>query len=219
MKKIRILLADDHALFRYGIRALLDKQDDIEVVGEAVDGQEAITKVQKLRPDVVLMDIAMPGATGLEATRQIKTTSPDIYILILTMLEDEHYFFQSIQAGALGFILKGAMPEELLAAVRTVADGQAYLHGSLSKKLMKEYLNQAQTDEQATGAKALTDREQQVVRLISDGRTGKEIASALEISVHTVERHRQNVMAKLGLRTRAELIKYAIRKGLIEADS
>ena len=219
MARIRILLADDHSVVRAGLCALLTQQPDMEVVGEAMDGRDAILKVQELRPDVVVMDIAMPGTTGLEATRQIKIECPDVHILLLTMFADEQHFFQSIHAGASGFIVKEAMPEELLAAVRTVADGQVYLNGSLTKNLVSEFLNHAQTDEHAAGAKALTDREQQVVRLISEGQTGKEIARALAISAHTVERHRQNIMAKLGLHTRADLVKYAIRKGLIEADS
>lgn len=219
MTRIRILLAEDHALVRAGIRALLERQTDMEVVGEAADGEEAMQKVTELRPDVVVMDIAMPGVTGLEATRRIKARFPDIRILTLTMLEDERYFFESIQAGASGFILKGALPDELLVAVRTVAQGQVYLYRSLNQKLLAEHLNQAVPDEAVAAAKALTDRELQVVRLISAGRTARQIAELLEISANTVERHRQNIMAKLGLHRRAELIKYALRKGLIEADS
>jgi len=217
MTRIRILLAEDHALVRAGIRALLERQPDMEVVGEAADGDEAIRKVGELRPDVVVMDIAMPGITGLEATRQIKARFPDVRILTLTMLEDQRYFFESIQAGACGFIVKGAMPDELLAAVQTVAQGQVYLYRSLNQKLLDEYLDQAILDQAAI--KVLTDRELQVVRLISAGRTGKQIAEALEISANTAERHRQNIMAKLGLHKRADLIKYAVRKGLIQRDS
>jgi two-component system, NarL family, response regulator NreC len=217
MTRIRILLAEDHGLVRAGIRALLERQPDMEVVGEAADGDEAIRKVGELRPDVVVMDIAMPGTTGLEATRQIKARFPDVRILILTMLEDQRYFFESIQAGACGFIVKGAMPDELLSAVQTVAQGQVYLYRSLNQKLLDEYLDQAILDQAAI--KALTERELQVVRLISAGRTGKQIAEALEISANTAERHRQNIMAKLGLHKRADLIKYAVRKGLIQRDS
>jgi two-component system response regulator NreC len=218
MARIRILLAEDHTLVRAGIRALLERQPDMEVVGEAADGQEAIKKVQKLRPDVVVMDIAMPGTTGLEATQCIKAESPDVGILILTMLEDERYFFHSIQAGASGFIAKGALPDELLVAVRAVAEGQVYLCPSLNKKLVEEYFNHAQSDATVVPPKSLTDRQQQVLRLISEGRTGREIADLLGISINTVERHRQDMMAKLCLHNRAELIKYAIRKGLIDAD-
>jgi two-component system, NarL family, response regulator NreC len=218
MPRIRILLADDHALVRAGIRSLLEQQPDMEVVGEAANGQEAIESVCDLRPDVVIMDIAMPGTTGLEATRHIKSRLPEVRILTLTMLEDERYFFQSIHAGASGFIVKGALPEEFLVAVRTVAAKQVYLYPSLNKKLVEEYLSCAHADPTGTAPKALTDREQQVVRLIAEGRTRREIADQLGISPNTVERHRQNVMAKLDLHNRAALVKYAIRKGLIEVD-
>lgn len=218
MPRIRILLAEDHALVRAGIRSLLEQQPDMEVVGEAANGQEAIQEVQTLRPDVVIMDIAMPGITGLEATRQIKATFPNVRILTLTMHEDERYFFQSIHAGASGFIVKGALPEEFLVAVRAVAEKQVYLYPSLNKRLVEEYLNYAQAGASEAPAKGLTDREQQVVRLIAEGRTRREIAERLSISPNTVERHRQNVMAKLDLHNRAALVKYAIRKGLIEVD-
>jgi two-component system response regulator NreC len=218
MARIRILLAEDHTLVRAGIRSLLERQPDMEVVSEAADGDEAIQKVRELRPDVVVMDIAMPGMTGLEATQHIKAKSPEVHVLILTMLEDERYFFQSIQGGASGFILKGALPDELLVAVRAVAQGQVYLYPSLNKKLVEEYFHHAQADATAVAPKTLTERQQQVVRLISEGRTGREIADLLGISINTVERHRQDVMAKLCLHNRAELIKYAIRKGLIEND-
>ncbi len=143
MKKIRILLVDDHTLMRAGIRALLEKQNDMKVAGEAADGQEALQKVAKLRPDVVLMDIAMPGMDGTEATKQIKSQYPSVQILALTMLEDERYFFQIVQAGASGFIAKGALPDELLLAVRAVAAGNVYLYPSVAKHLVGEYLSQA----------------------------------------------------------------------------
>lgn len=219
MARIRILLADDHTLVRAGIRALLERQPDMEVVGEAGDGQEAIQKVRKLRPDVVVMDLAAPGTTGLEATQRLKTESPHVHILRLTVLEDERYFFQSIQAGASGFIAKSALPDEFFTAVRAVAQGQVYMYPSLSKKLVDEYLDQAQPDVHGQGSKALSGRELQVVRLISAARTSPEIASILGISPNTVERHRQNVMAKLGLHNRIELVKYALRKGLVENDT
>ncbi len=219
MTRTRILLADDHALVRAGFRALLEKQTDMEVVGEAADGEEAERKVMELRPDVVIMDIAMPGSGGLEATRRIKAQAPEVRILALTMLEDDRYFFESIQAGASGFILKGALPADLLTAVRTVADGQVYLYSSLCQKLVNEYLEHVQPTKPMIADQGLTEREQQVVCLLSQGQTGKEIAKALGISAHTVERHRQNVMAKLGLHNRAELVRYAVAKGLIEAQA
>ena len=219
MKKTRILLADDHALVRAGFRALMEKQDDLEVVGEAADGQEALQKVAELRPDVVVMDIAMPGMDGVEATKRIKSQYPDIHILALTMLEDERYFFQIVQAGASGFIIKGVLPDELLSAVRSVAEGKVYLYSSLAKTLVGEYLSQADLDGAAATGNGLTDREQQILRLIAQERTGKEIAKQLQISSRTVDRHRDNLMAKLNLHSRVALVKYAIRKGLIDSDS
>ncbi len=190
----------------------------MEVVGEAADGQEALQKAAELGPDVVLMDIAMPGMDGTEATKQIKSQYPSVRILALSMLEDERYFFQIVQAGASGFIAKGALPSELLLAVRAVAEGNIYLYASLAKHLVDEYLSQAKVNGAATSVARLTHREQQIVRLISQGRTAKEIGDLLTISANTVERHRQNLMAKLNLHKRTDLLKYAIRKGLVDAD-
>lgn len=217
MGKIRILLADDHAILRAGVRMLLESQPDMEVVGEAGDGLETIQKVRKLHPDVVVMDIAMPGLSGLEATQRIKTECPEVQVLTLTMYEDERYFFRVIQAGASGYVVKGAPPSDLIAAIRSVSQGHAYLYPSLAKKMIDDYLGRAKEG----GREAyddLTDREREVLRLIAEGRTGKEISDLLYISVHTVERHRQNLMAKLDLHNRTALIKYAIRKGLIEIE-
>jgi two-component system, NarL family, response regulator NreC len=219
MKKTRILLADDHALVRAGIRALLEKQNDMEIVGEAADGQEALDKVAELQPDVIVMDIAMPGMGGMEATKRIKSQYPHVQVLALTMLDDERYFFEIIQAGASGFIVKGALPAELLVAVRAVADGNVYLYPTVAKNLVGEYLSEANGNGAAVVADELTDREQQILQMISQGRTGKEIAGRLEISARTVDRHRENVMAKLNLHSRAALVKYAVRKGLIDNDT
>jgi two-component system response regulator NreC len=219
MKKTRILLADDHALLRAGIRALLEKQDDMEIVGEAADGREALQKIAELQPDVIVMDIAMPGMGGIEATKRIKSQYPHVQVLALTMLEDERYFFEIIQAGASGFIVKGALPDEFLSAVRAVAEGKVYLYPALAKNLLQESANQSDFDGASLTADGLTDREQEVLRLISEERTGKEIANLLQISIRTVDRHRENLMAKLNLHNRAALVKYAIRKGLIDNDA
>lgn len=216
MAKIRILLVDDHAIVRAGLRLLLESQPDMEVVGEATDGTEAFRKARELRPDVVVMDIAMPGLSGLEATSQIKAECPDAQVLALTMHQDERYFFQMLHAGASGYVVKGAPPADLIAAVRSVHQGQAYLYPSLARKLLDDYLTRSKEGGEADD---LTDREREVLRLIAEGLTGKEIAELLSLSVHTVERHRQNIMAKLRLHSRAELIKYAIRKGLIELEA
>ncbi|MBI2940385.1 MAG: response regulator transcription factor [Chloroflexi bacterium] len=218
MKKIRILLADDHAIVRAGLRLLLESQPDLEVVGEAADGRETVQRVRELHPDVVVMDIAMPDLNGLEATRRIKQDDPQVQILALTMHENERYFFQMIHAGASGYVVKGAPPSDFLQAVRSVHQGQAYLYPSLAKKLLEEYLSSRARDDREV-SDDLTDREREVLRLIAEGKTGKEIAELLTLSVHTVERHRQNIMGKLQLHNRAELTRYAIRKGLIDLEA
>jgi two-component system response regulator NreC len=217
--KTRILLADDHALIRAGIRALLEKQDDMEVVGEAADGREAVQQVAELGPDLVLMDIAMPGMDGIAATKGIKSRHPGVQILAITMIEDERYFFQIVQAGASGFIAKGALPDELLSAIRTVAAGNVYLYSSLAKALLDESLGNADPAGPDPRAARLTDREQDILRLLSEGRTIKEIADVLNIGARTVDRHRGNLMVKLKLQNRAALLKYAITKGLIVNDA
>ncbi|MBI3978553.1 MAG: response regulator transcription factor [Chloroflexi bacterium] len=217
MKTIRILLADDHAILRVGLRLLLESQPDMAVVGEAADGRETIQKVRELSPDVVVMDISMPEMNGLEATRRIREEYPQAQILALTIHEDERYFFEMLRAGAAGYVVKGAPPSDLLAAIRSVDQGQAYLYPSLAKKLLLEYVSLAREGREPH--EDLTDREREVLRLLAGGRTAREIADVLSLSFHTVERHRQNIMGKLGLRNRAELIKYAIRKGLIELET
>jgi len=218
MAKTRILLVDDHAIVRAGIRTLLEKQSDMEVVDEAADGREAIEKARELRPDVVVMDIVMPGIGGLEATRLVKTECPEVRILALTMHEDERYFFQALHAGASGYVVKGAPPADFIAAIRSVAEGQAHLGPALTRKLIDDYLSRGEEASDRETHDDLTDREREVLRLIAEGQTGKQIAKQLCISVHTVERHRQNLMAKLDLHNRTALIKYAIRKKLIELD-
>ncbi|NOX55882.1 MAG: response regulator transcription factor [Planctomycetes bacterium] len=218
MDRIRILLVDDHSVVRAGLRMLLESQPDMEVVGEAEDGRAAIEKTNELRPDIVVMDIAMPEISGLEATERIKAEHPDVKILTLTMHEDERYFFRALHAGASGYMAKGAPPEDFVSAVRAIAQGQAYIYPALTKKLLDEYLTRSSEKAAAEPDDGLTKREREVLRLIADGYTSREIGEMLGISPHTVERHRQNTMAKLGLHSRAELIKYAIRKGLIELD-
>ena len=177
MKPIRILLADDHTLMRAGIRALLEKQDDMEVVGEAAEGREALQKTVTLHPDVVLMDIAMPGMDGIETTKCVKGQAPDVQILALTMLEDERYFFQIVQAGASGFLIKGALPDELLSAVRAVAAGNVYLYPALAKSLAGEYLSQTKVDGEVPAADRLTDREREILRLIPKTEPAKRLPS------------------------------------------
>lgn len=218
MSKIRVLVADDHAIVRAGVRLLLESQSDMEVVGEAVDGRQAVEMVRELKPDLVLMDVAMPGMNGLEATQRIKESFPRVQVLALTMHEDERYFFQILQLGASGYVVKGASPADLLAAVRAVAQGQAYLYPSVAKQLLDDYLKRVEAGEEQDSYDGLSEREREVLRLIAEGKTSRSIADELVLSVNTVERHRANIMGKLSLHSRTDLIKYAIRKGLIAFD-
>ena len=215
---VRVLIADDHDIVRAGIRMLLDAQPDIEVVGEARDGIEVVSMAASLEPDVILMDISMPGATGIEATRRIKETGSKSEIVGLTMHAEDRYFFQLLQAGASGYVVKGAAPNELLDAVRAASRGEAYIHPSLQRKLIGDYVARAEGAGQGSTLQNLTERELEVLRLIVDGMTSREIAESLVISPNTVERHRQNIMTKLGLHNRAELVRYAISKGLVEVE-
>jgi len=213
---IRVLVVDDHALFRQGIVSLLDSQTDIEVVGQAGDAQGAMEAALRLLPDILLMDIAMPGITGLDATREIKDRCPNVQILILTIHDREDYLYQALRAGASGYVLKGADINDLLTAVRTAHKGEIYLYPSVTKQLVGEYLRQARSGEDPAAHDPLSDREREILRFIADGRTTPEIATALFLSPHTVQSHRDHIMAKLDLHSKAALIKYAIAKGLIE---
>ncbi len=218
MEKIRVLIVDDHAVVRAGLRLLLDSQPDIQVVGEAPDGREGLALAQKLRPNVVLMDIAMPGMGGVEATQAIKKTCPQVQVLALTMHEDAPYFFRMLQAGASGYVLKGADPSELLSAIRAVAQDKAYLFPSLARKLLDDYLERLEVGEEKDSYARLTTREKEVLKLIGEGYTSREIAEMLFLSINTVERHRTNIMDKLGMHNKSQLIKFAIRKGLVKLE-
>lgn len=212
MKNIRILLVDDHAVVRMGLSMLLNNQRDMEVVAEASEGNEGITKAVELQPDVVIMDLSMPhGKDGLSATSDLKKLMPNIAILILTMHDDEEYLFRAIQAGASGSILKSAPHEELVAAIRSVASGNAYLNPSATKRLMEEYLKQENSD----SFSLLSEREKEVLTLIAKGFSNKEIGEQLMISVKTVETHKGKVMEKLKMKTRPELVAFALKKGLL----
>jgi two-component system response regulator NreC len=217
MTAVRVLLVDDHKLVRAGIRRLLDAEPDLEVIGEATNGHEALVLIGQLAPDVVLLDVAMPGLGGLEALRQLRANGSPARVLVLTMLDDEAYVFQAIQAGADGYVLKDAEPAELLAAVRAVARGAAYLHPAIARPLLQDYLRRVEASGELHHG--LTEREREVLRLTAAGRTAREIAAALHVSPSTVERHRSNLMAKLKLHNRAELIRYALERGLLEPES
>jgi two-component system response regulator NreC len=214
--KIRLLLVDDHQVVRSGLRMLLASESDVEIVGEAGTAREAIEAVRRLQPTVVLMDIGLPDMSGIEATREIKRTNPEIAVLALTIHEDEEYFFKMLEVGAGGYVPKRAAPEELLTAIRAAAAGEVYLYPSMAKLLVKDYLSQDHSTDAASTLDGLTDREQEVLRYLADGIANEEIATALVISIKTVARHRENIMQKLGLHSRAELVRYAIRKGIIK---
>jgi len=218
MSKIRVLVVDDHAILRDGISALLALQEDIEVVGEAAEGREAIEKARQLAPDVVIMDIAMPLMDGLEATRTIRKENPKTRVLILTQYDNKEYVSSSLKVGASGCVPKRAVAAELVSAIRSVHRGDSYLHPSVAKTLIEDYLQRVESADGRDAYDRLTSREREVLKLVAEGRTNREIGDLLCISVKTVLGHRTNVMEKLDIHNRTELIKYAIRKGLIEVD-
>lgn len=215
MHKIRILIADDHTILRDGIRALLEHEADMVVVGEAEDGRSVVKMTKELKPDVVLMDIALPLLNGLEATRQIKVCCPQIKVLILSMHENEEYIRQALATGAMGYILKDAAARDLLGAIRAVDRGEAVLSPAITRLVIEDYLRWGDLN-QVQEHDSLSPREREVLQLIAEGYTNKEIAEILMISIKTVQTHRANLMAKLDLHDRGELIKYAIQKKIIE---
>jgi len=215
MRKIRIFLADDHLILREGIRLLLEKVPDIEMVGEADDGEEAVTGVEQLMPDVVLMDITMPRLNGLEATRQIKQKHPQIKVLILTMHETDQYLSEMLEAGASGYIVKATNSIELISAIRAVNQGDVHLYPSIARMLVEDYLQRVSAGEEKVSYNGLTPREREILRYIAEGMQNREIGDLLSISVRTVQAHRTNLMDKLGAHDRTELVKYAIRRGII----
>ncbi len=214
---MRLLLVDDHAVMRSGLRMLLNAEPDVEIVGEASTAAEAMETASTVKPDVILMDIGLPDLSGIDATREIKKKYPEIAIVALTIHEDEEYFFKMLEAGASGYVPKRAAPEELLIAIRAAAAGQVYLYPSLAKLLVKDYLSQDHPAEEKANLDGLTDREHEVLTYLAEGANNDKIAAELIISPKTVERHRENIMRKLNMHSRAELVRYAIRKGIIKA--
>ena len=214
MDKIKILVVDDHAVMRDGIRALLAVHDDFEIVGEASEGKEAIDKAQELVPDVIVMDISMLGLEGLEATRRIVKRNQKAKIIILTQHNNKEYTISAIKAGAVGFVPKRALSSELVSAIRAVQHGDSFLYPSAATALIQDYLQQAEEEP----LDRLTSREREIFKLIAEGSTSREISDMLFISLKTVLGHRTKIMKKLDLSNRTELIKYAIRKGLINMD-
>lgn len=212
-RQIRVLIVDDHTIVRSGLRLLLEDEPDIDVVGEAVNGREAQQLAASLRPDVILMDISMPEVDGVEATRHIKAHWPDINILVLTMHRTDDFFFDVLRAGASGYVLKGAETEELINAVRIVGRGEVFLYPTMAQKLVQSYLDQGSREPDLEPL--LSPREKEVLFLLVDGYSNKEIAEKLVVSASTVHTHRSNLMNKLGLSSRRELIQYARQSGLM----
>jgi len=206
---MRVLIADDHGIVRSGLRLLLERQPDIEVVGEAADGAEARELAVRERPDLAILDVKMPKLTGLQATREIREQAPQTAVLILSMHDDERYLFEALRAGAAGYVLKRAADQDLVDAVRAAVRGEPFLNADAQQALIREFLERGEQPE-------LTPREQEVVKLIAEAHTNKEIAEILHLSEKTVENHRSNAMRKLGMRDRVELVRYAIRRGMIE---
>jgi DNA-binding NarL/FixJ family response regulator len=217
VRRIRVVIADDHAIVREGVRMILSAHEDIQVVGEASGGAEAVAMAQSLHPDVVVMDISMPGMNGIEATQRIRQQATDVTVLALTMHEDDHYVFQLLRAGAAGYVLKRAAATDLVDAVRASARGEAFLYPSAAKGVVEDYLRRMSRGEaERRPYDGLTEREREVLALIAEGHTNAEIAGRLYISIKTVQTHRAHIFEKLGLHDRTELVRYAIRVGLID---
>ncbi len=214
-RKARILLADDHALVRRGVRMILDEQPDLEVVAEAGDGAEAVALLRTTAVDLAVLDVAMPRLTGLQAAREISRMSRPPRMLMLTMHDNEQYFFESLRVGASGYVLKSVADRDLVDACHAALRGESFLYPGAESVLVRDYLERIDRGERLPRA-VLTPREDEVVKLIAEGYSSREIARTLVISVRTVERHRENILGKLGMRDRTELTRYAIRVGLIE---
>lgn len=213
---IRLMLVDDHQVVRSGLRMLLASESDIDIIGEAGTAEEAIASILDIKPDVVLMDIGLPDKSGIEATKEIKAKLPDVAVVALTIHEDAEYFFKMLDAGASGYVPKRAAPEELVSAIQSAANGEVYLYPSLAKLLVRDYLA-GDSEDKKNQKDGLTEREHEVLILLAEGASNDEIGKQLVISPKTVARHRENIMHKLNLHSRTELVRYAIRKGIIQA--
>jgi two-component system, NarL family, response regulator NreC len=216
MAKIRLLLVDDHAIVRSGLRMLLENEADLVLIGEAGNGQQALDLADRLTPDVVIMDITLPDMSGIEVTRRLKQAHPKMAVVALTIHEDQQYFFEMLRVGASAYVPKRAAPDDLIAAIHAASRGETYIYPSLAKLLVSDFLERVGDGEETAAISELTPREQEVLSLLAEGKTNDEIAGELVISPHTVARHREHLMGKLGLHNRSELVKYAIRKGLIK---
>jgi two-component system response regulator NreC len=231
MKKIRLVLVDDHEVVRAGLKSFLQTQEDFEVVGEAGDGEQAVQVAMQARPDVILMDITMPHVDGMEATRRLRVLCPDCLVLALTVHDDKQYFMEMLSAGASGYITKQAAPDDLISAIRCVASGQIYLQPALARWLLEDYQrlvgqmgvpasrskHEAEEGE-AVGLEALSLRERQVLEMVAQGASNQQIGENLDLSPKTIARHRERIMNKLNMHSRTELVKFAIRSGLVKLD-
>ena len=213
--KTRILVADDHAIVRQGLRLILDGQPDMEVVGEAGDGAESVQLAQELDPHLTVLDVSMPRLTGIQAAHQLSRLAPGVRILMLSMHDNEQYFFEALRAGASGYVLKSAVDRDLLEGCRAAMRGEPFFYAGAVRALVRDHLERARQGERLSGD-PLTERELEIVKLIAEGHTSRQIAELLFISERTVERHRENILEKLDMRDRVELTRYAIRRGLIE---
>jgi two-component system response regulator NreC len=225
MSKIRLMLVDDHQVVRTGLKSFLQTQPDLEVIAEANNGQEAITIALETRPDIVIMDISMPEMDGLEATRRLKEQWPQVVVLALTVHEDKLYFMKMLEAGASGYLTKQAASDELIQAIHTVANGHIYLQPALARWLLEDYQNLVEVpatgkpeEETAVGLEALSDREREVLEMVGQGLSNNEIGEKLGLSHKTIARHRERIMSKLNMHSRTELVKFAIRSGLISLE-
>lgn len=215
---IKVLIVDDHAVVRAGIHMLLENDAELTIVGEGANGEDAIRLTQALSPDVVLMDVTMPEVDGIQATQRIRQFPSPPAVLALSIHEGTDYFFRMLQAGASGYVPKRAAPDELLRAIHVVARGEVFLEASVAKELVSDYLTRVQDGREHNTFDGLTEREREILTYIAEDATNTAIAQSLNISVNTVERHREHIMSKLNLHTRTELVKYAIRKGLISLE-
>jgi two-component system response regulator NreC len=215
MSNIRVLLADDHAVVRKGLRFLLERAPGMEIVGEASDGREAVRLAAELRPHVAVMDIGMPQLNGIEATAQIVKQNPNVSVIILSVHSDESYLLRALSAGAKGYLLKDSAEEDLVRAVQVAAQGKPFFSPAISEKLLEDYMRYLQQRGLKDSYDLLTDREKQVLQLLAEGKSNKEVAALLNLSPYTVETHRTHIMQKLNLHNTAEIVLYAVRKGII----
>ena len=215
MKKVRILLADDHTVMRAGLRALLERQPNLEVVGEAENGRQTVELASSHVPDVVVMDIAMPNLNGVEATRRMVSKQPTISVVILSMYSDESYVMRALEAGARAYLLKDSAVSDLIRAIEAVSQGKSFFSPKISRILAEEYVRALKQKGVADSYELLTPREREILQLLAEGKTNKEVATSLNISVYTAETHRGNILQKLNLHSSAELVLYAVRKGII----